>query len=109
MIDLDRYTGYLKPVTPLIVDLYQTGMSSRDIAAVLYHHREFRYPPSAGMVHYILYRVGAIPGNQPPPPKPPVRIRRQRVCWPSPSNLGRPIDMGGPRDQWLEQSPWDAY
>ena len=21
--------------------------------------------------------------------------------------LGRPIDMGGPRDVWLERSPWD--
>ena len=22
-------------------------------------------------------------------------------------NLGRPIDMGGPRDIWIEQSSWD--
>lgn len=22
-------------------------------------------------------------------------------------NLGRPIDMGGPRDVWIEQGPWD--
>lgn len=21
---------------------------------------------------------------------------------------GRPLDMGGPRDQWIERSPWDA-
>ena len=21
----------------------------------------------------------------------------------------RPLDMGGPRDQWLEAGPWDAY
>jgi hypothetical protein len=29
------------------------------------------------------------------------RLERQR------HNLGRPIDMGGPRDQWLEKGPWD--
>lgn len=23
------------------------------------------------------------------------------------TNKGRPLDMGGPRDQWLERSPWD--
>ena len=22
-------------------------------------------------------------------------------------NLGRPIDMGGPRDVWIEYDPWD--
>jgi hypothetical protein len=22
-------------------------------------------------------------------------------------SIGRPLDMGGPRDQWLEQGPWD--
>lgn len=22
-------------------------------------------------------------------------------------NKGRPLDMGGPRDAWIEQSPWD--
>lgn len=25
-----------------------------------------------------------------------------------PRILGRPLDMGGPRDVWLEQSPWDS-
>lgn len=27
---------------------------------------------------------------------------------PPPRILGRPIDMGGPRDEWLEQGPWDS-
>ena len=31
---------------------------------------------------------------------------RELDAWLGP-NKGRPLDMGGPRDRWLEQSPWD--
>lgn len=119
LIDYTRYNGYLYKVLKDIVAAYQRGYTPRQIADDLIP-RLTGYYVSSSMVTYILRRVGAIQDCY--TERSPQELRRieinARLRHPewyglpehygmSVESLGRPLDMGGPRDVWIEQSPWD--
>lgn len=117
MIDPTKYTGFLQHHVPDIIKWYQAGETQTDIAKKLnsLHGWEGSFPASAEMVRYILRRVGFdIPtkGLLTTPllgSKYARMIEEKDVMISLPSlrgtGKGRPIDMGGPRDVWIEDEP----
>jgi hypothetical protein len=106
----EGYDGYLKPHVPEIVALWKMGEPFAEIARRMKDHfPNPRYGPSADMIRYVLARTGHLPKRVPPEHTPEVPPRRYIVNWETTfpiRSLGRPIDMGGPRDVWIEADPW---
>jgi hypothetical protein len=105
-VNLGAYTGYLAPYTVQIVRAYRDGMSTQAIADC--------YNTSSGMIAYVLRRVGAMQDNYPARTPDELRrieleARRNHPEWFECSSKGRPIDMGGPRDMWINRDPWSNH
>lgn len=123
----ERYTGYLKPWLGDIVQLYATGHQPRDIAERIqpavnqYKLGPYRYCVTDNMILYVLRRTGVYRAPRKPltgrEAERRLRQRAKLLSWFARPDFtilddialskGRPLDMGGPRDIWLEQSPWD--
>jgi hypothetical protein len=122
----------MMPWAAAILEMHAHGVPSTEIARRLYPEAEAYYRGTRFYdyvkyyssipkqnIHYVLRRIGAMP---PPPQRIPIvhfadnpapvmvmrgkRLHVLHTRTPTLETLGRPIDMGGPRDQWLESDPW---
>ena len=116
-IDHSRYGGYLAPWIGEIERLWKEGYTCSKIAEILRREVDKRtgYFPLAINIHYVLGRIGYYENYRNPYPiiTPVIPPRRYWVDWRAMfraglymASKGRPIDMGGPRDQWIERDPW---
>jgi hypothetical protein len=111
----ERYGGYLSPWVDKMLFLFGEGKTFTEIAesinvAVRHSLGNNYYFVSDAMVRYVLQRIRAIPSPGKATPTPVVPPRKYIVQWTEPTTIswirGRPIDMGGPRDVWIERDPW---
>jgi len=123
-IDRSRYTGYLISWVPKIEELWNSGSSCFEIAETLrrdvWDTTKTWYAQPCFLktenIKYILRRIGYVEPNL-IPKTPEVKPRKYPwVDWekllekPPPGRStypGRPLDMGGPRDVWIGEDPWD--
>lgn len=120
------YQGFLLPWVDQILREHKAGKMPREIARKLWPkvHAKFLavgdpwFGGPVGLeanIRYVIHREGF---SLRKPLGEAARLKRQRErirAWmtparePSKPTLGRPLDMGGPRDVWIERGPWDAF
>jgi len=113
IIDTSRYYGYMSAHLDTIIRLYTEDWTPKDIADEL-------YDVSPTMIRYILKRIGFPIGEKPQTVS--GGLLRERlinecdqylnlntleVITIKRVNKGRPLDMGGPRDVWIEDELWN--
>ena len=98
------YTGYLSPFIDEIAAQRKAGKSFHQIAEQYMHLGTCTGP----LIKYALVKSGYLEGGLLYKHIPEVPHRRYVLCFKQ-TNLGRPIDMGGPRGVWLERDPWSNF
>jgi hypothetical protein len=102
------YTGYLSPFIDEIAAQRKAGKSFHQIAEQYMHLGTCTGP----LVKYALERSGYLDGGLKYKRFPKIPPGTYIVYFKQPAdrtNLGRPIDMGGPRGVWLERDPWSNF
>jgi hypothetical protein len=114
-VNINLYSGTYTKFVPLIVELHGQGRTNSEIEKACAESVGEPYPvynpsrymsrisyPTSGTILYILKRIGLVVDHPINP-----RSRIGKIL--SRQKITRPIDMGGPRDVWIEGTPQSMF